>query len=276
MKTVCLGKRNRERVERATVRLPEKGGCGVLVPGAFIVTATHCINWSGTGGMVLGDACPTKIETATGAKFRVDVAACEPVADIAALAELDNQEWPDDADAFEQWRKQVEPVPFSTRQLRVEQSCAVFIFTHKREWIAARVTRHGLWRLTPSSSVELSVNGKSAGEGIESGMSGSPVVTADGRLYGVVSNSFGTIPVCVMALPHWVLARIGVPPMEHKPEPMPTKIARKLARARKQVARALAVTRSAKAGEKAATVPPATDAELKKLREIAGLGEDDQ
>jgi hypothetical protein len=170
----------------------------------------------------------------------VDVAACEPVADIAALAELDNQECPDDADAFEQWREQVEPVPLSTRQLRVEQSCAVFIFTHKREWIAARVTRHGQWRLTPGSSVALSV-----AEGIESGMSGSPVVSADGRLYGVVSNSFGvgveshttgTIPVCAMALPHWVLGRIGVPPMEHKPEPMPKKIARELARARKQLA----------------------------------------
>lgn len=221
-----MSNESRVRVERATVSLPDKGGRGVLVPGEFILTATHCIKWSGTGGMVLDDVYPTKIETA-GAKFRVGVAACDPVSDMAVLGELDNQVWLDDAVSFEKWREQVEPVPLSTRQLRVEQSCAVFIFTHKREWIAARVTRHGRWRLTPGSSVCLSV-----GEGIESGMSGSPVVTTDGRLYGIVSNggSIGTIPVCVMALPHWVLARIGVPPMKHKPEPMPKKFARILAR----------------------------------------------
>src|SRR5579862_4192191 len=86
---IKISAENCRRVEAATVRLPEKGGCGVLVPGGFILTATHCIEWSGTGGMVLGDVYPTSIETASGAKFRVDVAACEPVADIAVLGELD-------------------------------------------------------------------------------------------------------------------------------------------------------------------------------------------
>jgi hypothetical protein len=32
------------RVENATVRLSDLGGLGVLVPGGFIATATHCIH----------------------------------------------------------------------------------------------------------------------------------------------------------------------------------------------------------------------------------------
>ena len=34
-----------ERVQRATVKLPGKGGQGVIV-GDYIITAAHCIDWS--------------------------------------------------------------------------------------------------------------------------------------------------------------------------------------------------------------------------------------
>src|ERR1039458_360260 len=76
-----MSKESRTRVEQATVRLVEKGGRGVLVPGEFILTATHCIDWSGTGGMVLGDVYTAEIETASGAKFRLGAVACDPVSD---------------------------------------------------------------------------------------------------------------------------------------------------------------------------------------------------
>lgn len=148
-----MSEESRTRVERATVRLVDKGGQGVLVPGEFIITATHCIDWSGTGGMVLGDVYPAEIETASGAKFRLGVIACEPVSDMAVLGELDYQQCPDDAEAFEQWREQVEPVPLSTRQLGVGQSCPVFIFTDKREWLAGSVTRYGIPGQLAGSSV---------------------------------------------------------------------------------------------------------------------------
>lgn len=59
---------------------------GVHVPGELILTATHCIDWSGTGGMVLGDEYPTDIETASGVKFRAGVCACDPVSDIAVCS----------------------------------------------------------------------------------------------------------------------------------------------------------------------------------------------
>jgi hypothetical protein len=35
------------RVVNATVRITKLGGQGVLVAGGFILTATHCITWSG-------------------------------------------------------------------------------------------------------------------------------------------------------------------------------------------------------------------------------------
>jgi hypothetical protein len=195
---------NRRLVEMATVRLPENGGCGVLV-GEFILTATHCIEWSGTGGMALGDVYLNAVETASGAKFHVGVAACEPVSDIAALGELDIQEFNDDVQAFEEWREEVEPVPLSTMHIKVGPRYSAFIYNHKREWMAASVIRYG--RDMPRASVGL------IADGIESGTSGSPVVTASGRLLGVVSWSSGlpdsSIPLAHMALPQWVLARIG-------------------------------------------------------------------
>jgi len=128
------------------------------------------------------------------------------------LGELDNQQCPGDAEAFEQWREQVEPVPLSIRQFEVGQSCPVFIFTHKRKWIAGRVTRYGMPGQPFGSSVVLFA------EGIESGTSGSPVVTANGLLLGIVSHTSshrtgeasGSLPIANMSLPHWVLARIGI------------------------------------------------------------------
>ena len=69
----------------ATVRLTKKGGCGVLVPGGFILTAAHCVEWSATGGMALGDYCMEPVETRQGAKFMVSVCAVEPVPAYVAL-----------------------------------------------------------------------------------------------------------------------------------------------------------------------------------------------
>src|SRR5262245_38143525 len=43
------------QVQLATVQIQKKGGRGVLVPGGFVLTAAHCVEWSPEGGMVLGD-----------------------------------------------------------------------------------------------------------------------------------------------------------------------------------------------------------------------------
>jgi hypothetical protein len=72
--------------------------------------------------MALGDVHPTTVVTADGARFRLGVACCDPVSDIAVLEELDNQEFGEDCDAFEQWRERVKAVPLSKLRLSLQQS----------------------------------------------------------------------------------------------------------------------------------------------------------
>ena len=59
-----------EEVMLATVRLPTMGRQGVLVPGGFILTAAHCINWDLKGGMAPGDWSIEQVETPKGSNFR--------------------------------------------------------------------------------------------------------------------------------------------------------------------------------------------------------------
>jgi hypothetical protein len=89
------------RTENATVWFLQLGGQGVLVPGGFILTAAHCINYDGTGRMALGDHFIETIRARDGSMYKVRPAAVEPVLDIAALEELDNQMFPDEHRAFQ-------------------------------------------------------------------------------------------------------------------------------------------------------------------------------
>jgi hypothetical protein len=83
LKHLKLPKRIRERIARATVLVTRQRGRGILVPGGKILTAAHCITWSGAGGMVLGEWFVETIQTAAGASIQTQVCAAEPVADIA-------------------------------------------------------------------------------------------------------------------------------------------------------------------------------------------------
>src|SRR5262245_62003024 len=89
------------RVAAATVWLPKMRGQGVLVPGGFILTAAHCIEWSREGRMALGEHFTERVETADGRKFVAAVVAAEPVSDIAVLGPADPQRMLDDCEAFE-------------------------------------------------------------------------------------------------------------------------------------------------------------------------------
>ena len=57
-------------VINATVRLDNLGGQGVLVPGGFILTAAHCIQWNGEVEMAMVDRFIESITTKSGARFR--------------------------------------------------------------------------------------------------------------------------------------------------------------------------------------------------------------
>lgn len=212
-----MAERWRTYVEAATVRvrLANGGGQGVLVPGGFILTAAHCIDWHGTGRMALGEYYFEQVETRDGASFRLAPYAVEPVADIAALGELDKQELPDDADAFEEWRESIKPVPLSRGfddwckdgANGEKQSFRVHVLSHTGEWIEGDAKRT-FSRDLPNAGFFLV-----ARDPIRSGTSGGPIVDDAGCLVGVVSNTpgvepEGTQPFAVNALPHWVLERI--------------------------------------------------------------------
>jgi S1-C subfamily serine protease len=199
----------RERIRAATVYLPDKGGQGVLVAGGFVLTAAHCIEWSGEGAMVLGDHYLATAKTKSGAAFKLSVYAADPVSDIAVLGEPDNQVFTEDADAFEAFREATTGLLVSADDFDREVPFSVHILSHQGEWIRARATRYGLDPI-PGSSVFLK-----AESSIEAGTSGGPIVDEDGRLIGIVSvasggeeTRSGSAPRPHLALPVWVWRRI--------------------------------------------------------------------
>ena len=68
----------RARIKRATVTLTGLGGRGILAAGTHILIAAHCVRWTTTGGMVLGEHYFEKVKTHDNREFRTSVYAVEP------------------------------------------------------------------------------------------------------------------------------------------------------------------------------------------------------
>jgi hypothetical protein len=133
-----LNQRLRKQVSAATARLENLGGQGVLVPGGFILTVAHCIEWDGTGGMALGDYCLERVKTRDGRKFRASVYAAEPVSDIAVLGPADSQEFGDDWDAFDAFAEAVKPIDLFNRVLDLNESIPVQVLTPRAGGLPAK------------------------------------------------------------------------------------------------------------------------------------------
>jgi hypothetical protein len=193
----------RRAVEAATVST-ETGGCGVLVPGGYVLTATHCIQWDGTAGLVLGDHHPIAITTRDGAHFRLGPGFADAVTDMAALGDLDCQEASEDCDAFEAWRERIAPIPIRSLRPIPGVLTRAHVQWPDGEWGHAAVVNWSphetawgtLWLQTARPLV--------------SGMSGGPIVDDDGRVLGVVSHGTkeGRMPLACAALPGWLMKRI--------------------------------------------------------------------
>ena len=195
-----MNKAEKLRVAKATVKLPGKGQ-GVLVPGNFILTVTHCIDVTYTGGAVLGDHLLEKAQAGR-VNLLLRVCAAEPCCDIAVLEEPDNQVFFDESDIFDEFCEKTEPVPVCMAKLKAGEQYEVHIYTHKHEWmqgtgqVFGRAPRRMLHTVFPKS--------------VESGTSGSPIVNQDGELVALLSN--GGIesrnPLVSQALPVWVVETI--------------------------------------------------------------------
>lgn len=133
------------RIEQATVQLPKRGGRGVLVAGGYILTAAHCVGWSHEGGMALGDHYLEEVRTRDGRAFRLEVAAVEPVADVAVLAEPDNLY--EDQVAFGRWQRDAAAVPLYFGKLQPKDidprlgperwECPALVYNLDRKWVKA-------------------------------------------------------------------------------------------------------------------------------------------
>jgi S1-C subfamily serine protease len=190
-----------DRVARATVHFPV-GGQGVLVPGHLILTAAHVIDWDHTGRMALGDdeAFIQPIET-SGRRFLVYPLAVEPVADLAILGAVDGQLLPEAEEAFEQFCEATTPVRLATTEYPFDTPIPAHVLAHTGRWIAGRAAQ-----MRPdSATLALTTD-----EAIQPGTSGSPVVTEDGRLLGVVSSGShdSSIPRPHLAAPVWLARRM--------------------------------------------------------------------
>lgn len=205
----------RRRVERATVRLPDRGSQGVLVPGRFVVTAAHCVRWTETGRMGLGEPFLERVETPTGLTFQMEIVAVEAVSDVAVLGPADDQQLPDDADRFVEWAEATEPVtvaawdpPPRKPVLRAdgslepdaEPAVAVHVRTCDGRWLTGRAVQHGYFVISPRLGLELE-------SPVPSGTSGGPVVDASGQLLSVVSSNSISYPL-TRVLPRWIWSRV--------------------------------------------------------------------
>lgn len=200
------------RVEAATVKVLRYGGQGVLIPGNMVLTAAHCVEHHNSGGMAYGDYCLEWIETQTGVKILVSVAAVEPRADIAVLEICDEQDGPQDhVEAFRDFCKSTEPVPICTAETPHfdrfidENKIAGHILTHDKGWVnitmwLPRSVDRNIW-VEPTDP-------------IEGGTSGGPIVNENGQLVGICSagsNSGGAShPSPHLALPVWVWRKATV------------------------------------------------------------------
>src|SRR5947207_2581709 len=101
--------------------------------------------------------------------------------------------------------------PLSKVILELNESRPVWIFTHTGQWLAGVIMHCGL-PMTPQTGTWYLVTK----EPIEGGTSGAPVLDADGKLIGVVSQTWtvggkdSRAPVAVprLALPGWLLAQV--------------------------------------------------------------------
>ncbi|MGB7201461.1 MAG: hypothetical protein WBD16_04240 [Pyrinomonadaceae bacterium] len=184
----------RRRVEKATVKFTKLGGQGVLVLGGLILTAAHCIDYTVTGRMALGESYIEPLETIFG-DVHASPMMVETVADIAVLEGLDNGVFCDQAKKFEQFCEAIEPIPIFTGEFEVAdyglvgddtlpiyKTFDVYAYSHENRWVQGHATP--TYSCCPISTIGVVWNEQIAG-----GTSGSAVVNADGYVLAVISQA---------------------------------------------------------------------------------------
>lgn len=197
------------RVLNATVRILHRNGQGVLIPGAFVVTAAQCISWNVSSPPAARSCVIETIATSGGREVRARVLFADPISDMAVLGALDDHEFPTEADDFRDWSRHTWAVPLSRRAPHKTRAMRAHIFCQDQAWIPARATYSGH---DPSGTAFIETMRENRGA-----TPGTPVVDVKGSLIGLVSHlteqrncasSKGSISIAWRALPEWLMLRL--------------------------------------------------------------------
>jgi hypothetical protein len=181
----------------------------------YVITAAHCLphlppanlasyQWERTYGKLLA---PVGGEPAVWAECLF----VDPIGDIAVLGQPDDQALPDEADGYDELVDNAVPLPvgdlvFTRRPSKMkgnprepwEAHAEVFLLTLRGRWISAQASSLGITR--PGHTLWFDP------DPTEGGMSGSPIVTADGKAVGVVGSS-AVNSLLMAVLPGWLICR---------------------------------------------------------------------
>lgn len=192
-------------MENATVKILALGGQGVLIPGAMILTAGHCIDYKVTGAMVLGDYFIEEIHTQRGA-IKASVFAVEPCADAAILGSPDDQEMTEEAERFKEFCEATKAIRLCTADFPLFEVVPIHLLTHHGEWMTGEA------RQCQEQAKALAIR---FDRQIETGTSGGPIVNDAGELVAILSNCCANglsvdnaQPRPHLALPVWAVRRI--------------------------------------------------------------------
>lgn len=199
------------RVAAATVKLPRRGGQGVLVEGSWILTAAHCLEFDSDASLdiALGENSYHDIESAQGEKIKAFPRVIEPCSDIAVLAAPNREKFHEGYLAYKAFCASVEPIPLCRMKLpEFPAEFKIHILTDNKRWVSGKATAYQDY--SPRMWVE-------AEEHIEEGTSGGPIINDAGELVGVISiiggprggkETTGPCPIARWALPVWICRRM--------------------------------------------------------------------
>ena len=152
-----MKKLNKAQVEKATVKLTKKGGQGILVPGGFILTAAHCVDYSTGGAMADGfyDFIET-IETTKGERIEATSYVVEPVCDIAVLGPPDDQYALDEYEKYQEFCDNTRPVSLYLGEFELKKRYSVYYLTARFGIKAYPLSVH-IFRLKVRSIIKVTI-----------------------------------------------------------------------------------------------------------------------
>lgn len=172
----------RSKVEQATTKILWDGvpaGRGFVVGGGIILTAAHCLpEVNNTGGVVLGDYHVIELEIG-GKLTKGQMCYCELFNDIAAIGPPDSQGLYEIHNAYVDAIESIEPLEIDGNERELFTNEPAFVWSHEGDWLTGttgqfRAKAPAFWHSFP--------------DGIKGGTSGSPIVSIEGHVVGLVSN----------------------------------------------------------------------------------------